>query len=51
MHIHSQQAILEQFRRFANVYFLVMGAIMFVGTYTPLYDSAISPWTTLGKYR
>jgi hypothetical protein len=42
------QAISEQFRRFANVYFLVVGGIMFVGQYTTLFDTAISPWTTLG---
>lgn len=42
------KAILEQFRRFANQYFLAVGLIMFVGRYTNLYESAISPWTTLG---
>jgi hypothetical protein len=42
------QAIRNQFRRFANVYFLVVGAIMFVGQYTDWFDTAISPWTTLG---
>lgn len=42
------KAILEQFRRFANLYFLGVGFIMFLGTYTKLFDSAISPWTTLG---
>jgi len=41
-------AIREQFRRVANVYFLVIGGIMAVGYYTTAYDSAISPWTTLG---
>jgi hypothetical protein len=25
-----------------------MGGLMFLGTYTTLFDSAISPWTTLG---
>lgn len=43
-----RQAIRDQFRRFANVYFLVVGAIMFVGQYSDLFDTAISPWTTLG---
>jgi Phospholipid-translocating ATPase N-terminal len=42
------QALVEQFRRFANVYFLIIGGIMFVGQYTDLYETAINPWTTLG---
>jgi hypothetical protein len=25
-----------------------MGGLMFLGTYTNFFDSAISPWTTLG---
>ncbi|CAB9516675.1 Phospholipid-transporting ATPase [Seminavis robusta] len=41
-------AILEQFRRFANLYFLCVGCIMAIGYYTPAFDSAINPWTTLG---
>jgi len=41
-------SIKEQFRRFGNIYFLVMGMLMFFGTYTPLFNSSISPWTTLG---
>mmetsp|Transcript_30768 Transcript_30768/g.50812 ORF Transcript_30768/g.50812 Transcript_30768/m.50812 type:complete len:1752 (-) Transcript_30768:131-5386(-) len=41
-------AVLEQFRRVANMYFLVIGSIMAIGWYTDLYESAISPWTTLG---
>jgi magnesium-transporting ATPase (P-type) len=44
----SLQATLEQFRRFANLYFLIVGAIMAVGYYSELFESAISPWTTLG---
>jgi hypothetical protein len=28
--------------------FLIVGGIMSIGYYTPLYESAISPWTTLG---
>lgn len=44
----SMQAIFEQFRRVANMYFLIMGIIMGIGWYTNLYESAISPWTTLG---
>ena len=39
---------MEQFRRFANMYFLLVGVIMAVGHYSTLYESAISPWTTLG---
>ncbi|EED95897.1 hypothetical protein THAPSDRAFT_26702 [Thalassiosira pseudonana CCMP1335] len=41
-------AIRGQFRRNGNVYFLVIGILMFIGYYTPLFESAISPWTTLG---
>ena len=41
-------AISEQFRRFANLYFLCVGTIMAIGYYTDLFESAISPWTTLG---
>ena len=44
----SSQAVGEQFRRFANMYFLIVGIIMATGYYSDLYDSAISPWTTLG---
>lgn len=42
------QAILEQFRRVANLYFLMIGGVMAVGYYTEAFESAISPWTTLG---
>jgi len=41
-------SIKEQFRRNGNLYFLVMGALMFIGTYTQLFESSVSPWTTLG---
>jgi magnesium-transporting ATPase (P-type) len=41
-------SVREQFRRNGNLYFLVMGALMFVGTYTPIFESSVSPWTTLG---
>ncbi|OEU23504.1 putative phospholipid-translocating P-type ATPase, partial [Fragilariopsis cylindrus CCMP1102] len=38
-----------QFRRFANMYFLIVGIIMAIGTYFPsLFASAFSPFTTLG---
>ena len=43
-----QQAVTEQFRRFANLYFLCVGCIMAVGYYSPAFQSAINPWTTLG---
>jgi magnesium-transporting ATPase (P-type) len=39
---------LEQFRRFANLYFLIVGCIMALGEYTDAFETAISPWTTLG---
>ena len=44
------QAVGEQFRRFANMYFLIVGIIMATGYYSELYESAISPWTTFGDY-
>lgn len=44
----SAQAIREQFRRFANLYFLVIGLIMFIGDTTRYFKSAYSYWTTLG---
>lgn len=46
--VFTPQAVSEQFRRFANLYFLIVGCIMAGGYYTELYESAISPWTTLG---
>lgn len=39
---------MEQFRRFANLWFLMMGCLMALGWYTSLFESAINPWTTLG---
>jgi magnesium-transporting ATPase (P-type) len=41
-------AVREQFRRNGNLYFLVMGCLMFLGTYTTIFTSSVSPWTTLG---
>lgn len=35
--------IFEQFRRLANVYFLVLGLIAIVGEYTSFYDTAVQP--------
>ena len=43
-----EKAIREQFRRNGNLYFLCMGCLMFLGTYTTLFESSVSPWTTLG---
>eukprot|EP00600_Ochromonadales_sp_CCMP1393_P005802 CAMPEP_0174957920 /NCGR_PEP_ID=MMETSP0004_2-20121128/2336_1 /TAXON_ID=420556 /ORGANISM="Ochromonas sp., Strain CCMP1393" /LENGTH=1496 /DNA_ID=CAMNT_0016206075 /DNA_START=185 /DNA_END=4675 /DNA_ORIENTATION=+ len=37
------KSLLEQFRRLANVYFLVIGIIAIVGTETNYYESAIEP--------
>jgi len=41
-------AIREQFRKFANVYFLCIGLIMVFGSYTGYFEVAMSPWTTMG---
>jgi len=40
-------AIYEQFRRVANLYFLIVGAVMFIGQYTDLYSSVVDPVTVL----
>lgn len=37
------KSLLEQFRRLANVYFLVIGIIAVIGVYTGVYESAIEP--------
>ena len=37
------KSLLEQFRRLANVYFLVLGIIASIGEYTSYYESAIEP--------
>lgn len=37
------KSLLEQFRRLANVYFLVLGIIASVGAYTSFYETAIEP--------
>lgn len=31
----------------ANLYFLIMSMLMLIGTYSSLYDSPITPWSTL----
>lgn len=42
------RALLEQFRRLANIYFLIISILMILGTYTTWFDSPITPWSTLG---
>ncbi|GMH50204.1 hypothetical protein TrRE_jg8488 [Triparma retinervis] len=42
------KSLFEQFARLANIYFLVISLMMMVGTYTDLYASPLTPWTTLG---
>ena len=37
------KAFFEQFRRLANVYFVVIGIIALVGTYTSYYNTAVEP--------
>lgn len=44
----SSQSIRQQFRRNGNIYFLVIGILMFIGSRTHLFSSSITPWTTLG---
>eukprot|EP01038_Epipyxis_sp_PR26KG_P006476 gene6476-8908_t len=39
--------LLEQFQKVANLYFLIMSILMMVGSYSNLYDSPFSPWSTL----
>eukprot|EP00584_Thalassiosira_punctigera_P026201 CAMPEP_0172579250 /NCGR_PEP_ID=MMETSP1067-20121228/139149_1 /TAXON_ID=265564 ORGANISM="Thalassiosira punctigera, Strain Tpunct2005C2" /NCGR_SAMPLE_ID=MMETSP1067 /ASSEMBLY_ACC=CAM_ASM_000444 /LENGTH=1732 /DNA_ID=CAMNT_0013371961 /DNA_START=42 /DNA_END=5240 /DNA_ORIENTATION=- len=40
-------ALSEQFRKVGNVYFLCMGGIMYIGAYTPAFDTSVTPWSTL----
>jgi phospholipid-transporting ATPase len=42
------KSLLEQFRRLANVYFLVIGIIAAVGAYTNYYETAVVPYGILG---
>ena len=37
------KSLFEQFRRLANVYFLVLGVIAAVGSYTNEYNTAVEP--------
>jgi len=41
-------AIREQFRRNGNIYFLFIGFLMAIGYYANVFQTAVSPWTTLG---
>lgn len=40
-------ALFEQFRRLANVYFAVVSVLMMIGTYSDLFQSPLTPYTTL----
>jgi phospholipid-translocating P-type ATPase (flippase) len=42
------KSIFEQFRRLANVFFLLMSALMLLGLYTDLFQSSLNPYTTVG---
>lgn len=43
------KGIFEQFRRVANVYFLIISVLMAVGTYVEnTWYSSLDPWTTIG---
>lgn len=42
------KSLLEQFRRLANVYFLVLGIIATIGSYTKFYETAVQPYGILG---
>lgn len=41
------RSLFEQFRRIANVYFLVITVLMMLGTYTSLFVSPLAPFSTL----
>ena len=42
-------SVFMQFRRIANVYFLVISIMMLIGNYfKELYETPLNPWTTLG---
>ena len=41
------KSLFEQFRRLANVYFLGMGGLMLVGTYTDIFETPLTAFTTL----
>eukprot|EP01038_Epipyxis_sp_PR26KG_P007214 gene7214-9844_t len=41
------RSLFEQFRRIANLYFLLISILMLLGTYTTYWDSPLTPWSTL----
>ncbi|CAB1096353.1 unnamed protein product [Ectocarpus sp. CCAP 1310/34] len=41
------RSLFEQFRRIANVYFLVISVLMMLGWYTDLFESPLAPFSTL----
>lgn len=41
------RSLFEQFRRVANIYFLVISVLMMIGTFTTLFVSPLTPWSTL----
>lgn len=41
------RSLFEQFRRIANVYFLVISVLMMLGTYTELFSSPLKPFSTI----
>lgn len=41
------KSLFEQFRRLANVYFLLIIVLLMLGTYTPLFQAPLTPYTTL----
>ena len=43
------KSFFEQFRRFANIYFLMMCILMIIGEEAPyLWETPLSPWPTVG---
>lgn len=43
----SDRSLFEQFRRLANVYFLVIVVLLMLGTYTDFFQAPLTPYTTL----
>eukprot|EP00735_Rhodelphis_limneticus_P010030 TRINITY_DN2907_c2_g4::TRINITY_DN2907_c2_g4_i1::g.4143::m.4143 TRINITY_DN2907_c2_g4::TRINITY_DN2907_c2_g4_i1::g.4143 ORF type:complete len:1247 (+),score=388.28,sp/P98200/AT8A2_MOUSE/42.59/0.0,E1-E2_ATPase/PF00122.15/4.7e-16,Hydrolase_like2/PF13246.1/1.9e-13,Hydrolase_like2/PF13246.1/1.5e+04,Hydrolase/PF00702.21/2.8e-06,Hydrolase/PF00702.21/0.00042,HAD/PF12710.2/9.5e+03,HAD/PF12710.2/1.4e-11,Hydrolase_3/PF08282.7/2.8e+03,Hydrolase_3/PF08282.7/0.011 TRINITY_DN2907_c2_g4_i1:61-3741(+) len=41
-------SLMQQFRRIANIYFLVVSVLMMLGSYTSLFESPLSPFSTFG---
>lgn len=41
------KSLFEQFRRIANIYFLVISVLMMLGWYTDLFESPLAPFSTL----